>query len=118
MLRVALNQDRDQEMRTAYVYKQNVLVRLHRANGKFAREDYGEYTVTPTPKGITREQTFFRGKYAGAHGKEIEFNQPGFEHKAIDIDADFAKSLMEDFGNDKDSRDGVDHDCLFMDRQS
>jgi len=112
MLRVALNQDRDQEMRTAYVYKQNVLVRLHRANGKFAREEYGEYTVTPTPKGITREQTFFRGKYAGAHGKEIEFDQPGFEHKAIDIDADFAKSLMEDFGNDKDSRDGVDHDCF------
>ena len=32
MLRVALNQDRDQEMRTASVYHQNVMVRLHRAN--------------------------------------------------------------------------------------
>lgn len=111
MLRVALNQDRDQEMRTAFVYHQNILVRLHRANGKFAREEYGEFTVTPAPKGITRERTLFRGKYVD-HGKEIEFDQPGFEHKSIDIDADFAKSLMEDFGNDKESRDGVDHDCF------
>lgn len=111
MLRVALNQDRDQEMRSAFVYKQNVMVRLQRPNGKLAREEYGEFTVTPTPKGVTREQTFFRGKYV-AHGKEIAFDTPGFEHKSIDIDADFAKSLMEDFGNDKQSRDGVDHDCF------
>lgn len=111
MLRVALNQDRDQEMRSAFVYKQNVMVRLQRTNGKLAREDYGEYIVTPTPKGVTREQTLFRGKYL-THGKEIPFDKPGFEHKSIDIDADFAKSLMEDFGNDKESRDGVDHDCF------
>jgi hypothetical protein len=111
MLRVALNQDRDQEMRSAFVYKQNVMVRLQRSNGKLAREEYGEYTVTPSPKGVAREQTLFRGKYM-AHGKEIEFDKPGFEHKSIDIDADFAKSLMEDFGNDKQSRDGVDHDCF------
>ena len=91
MLRVALNQDRDQEMRTAFVYHQNVMVRLHRPNGKFAREEYAEYTVTPTPKGITREQTLFRGKYMD-HGKEVEFDKSGFEHKSIDIDADFAKS--------------------------
>jgi hypothetical protein len=111
MLRVALNQDRDQEMRTAFVYHQTVMLRLHRPNGKFAREEYAEYTVTPTPKGITREQTLFRGKYA-AHGKEIEFDESGFEHKGIDIDAAFAKGLLEDFGNDKGSRDGVDHDCF------
>ena len=109
MARVAMNQERDQEMRTAFVYHQNILVRLQRANGKFAREEYGEFTVTPTPHGVTREQTLFRGKYA-AHGKEIEFDQPGFEHKSIDIDADLAKSFFEDFGNDKESRDGVDHD--------
>jgi hypothetical protein len=111
MLRVALNQDRDQEMRTAFVYHQNVMVRLHRPNGKFAREEYAEFTVTPTPKGITREQTLFRGKYMD-HGKEVEFDKSGFEHKSIDIDADFAKSLMEDLGNEKGSRDGVDHDCF------
>jgi len=111
MLRVALNQDRDQEMRTAFVYHQNVLVRLQRNNGKLAREEYGEFTVTPTPKGVAREQTAFHGKYV-AHGKEIEFDKSGFEHKTIDIDADFAKSLLEDFGNDKESRDGVDHDCF------
>ncbi|HLK17785.1 MAG TPA: hypothetical protein VKT81_02480 [Bryobacteraceae bacterium] len=111
MFRVALNQDRSQEMRSAFVYKQNVLVRLQRGNGKLAREEYGEFTVTPAAKGVTREQTLFRGKYV-AHGKEIAFDKSGFEHKTIDIDADFAKSLMEDFGNDKQSRDGVDHDSF------
>ncbi len=111
MARVAFNQDRDQQMRTAFVYRQNVLVRLHRSNGKFAREEYGEFTVTPTPQGVSREQTLFRGKYV-AHGKEIEFDKPGFEHKSIDIDADLAKSFFDDFGNDKESRDGVDHDLF------
>jgi hypothetical protein len=111
MLRVALNQDRAQEMRTAFVYHQNVLVRLQRTNGKLAREEYGEFTVTPTAKGVSREQTLFKGKYV-QHGKEVAFDKSGFEHKSIDIDADFAKSLLEDFGHDKDSRDGVDHDCF------
>ena len=88
MARVALNQDRDQDLRTAFVYHQNVMVRLNRNNGKLAREEYGEYTVTPTSKGVNKEQTLFRGKYV-AHGKEVEFDKPGYEHKSIDIDADF-----------------------------
>ena len=111
MLRVAMNQDRSQEMRTAFVYHQNVMVRLQRKNGKLAREEYAEFTVTPSAKGASREQTVFHGKYVD-HGKEVPFEKSGFEHKGIDIDADFAKSLLEDFGNDKDSRDGVDHDCF------
>jgi hypothetical protein len=111
MARVAANQDCDQEMRSAFVYHQNVMVRLHRSNGKLAREEYGEFTVTPTPKGVSREQTLFRGKYLD-HGKEIEFDESGFEHKGIDIDADLAKSFLGDFGHDKESRDGVEHDLF------
>ena len=111
MARVALNQDRDQDLRTAFVYHQNVMVRLNRNNGKLAREEYGEYTVTPTSKGVNKEQTLFRGKYMD-HGKEVEFDKPGYEHKSIDIDADFARSMLEDFANDKESRDGIDHDLF------
>jgi hypothetical protein len=111
MARVALNQDRDQDLRTAFVYHQNVMVRLNRNNGKLAREEYGEYTVTPTSKGVNKEQTLFRGKYVD-HGKEVEFDKPGYEHKSIDIDADFARSMLEDFANDKESRDGIDHDLF------
>ena len=111
MARVALNQDRDQDLRTAFVYHQNVMVRLNRNNGKLAREEYGEYTVTPTSKGVNKEQTLFRGKYMD-HGKEVEFEKPGYEHKSIDIDADFARSMLEDFANDKESRDGIDHDLF------
>jgi hypothetical protein len=111
MARVALNQDRDQDLRTAFVYHQNVMVRLNRNNGKLAREEYGEYTVTPTSKGVNKEQTLFRGKYVD-HGKEVAFDKPGYEHKSIDIDADFARSMLEDFANDKESRDGIDHDLF------
>jgi len=111
MLRVAINQDRALEMRTAFVYHQNVLVRLQRSNGKLAREENADFVVTPAAKGVSREQVAFHGKYV-AHGKEIAFDQSGFEHKSMDIDADFAKSLLDGFGNDQQSRDGVDHDCF------
>jgi len=111
MLRVAINQDRAQEMRTAFVYHQNVMVRLQRKNGKLAREENADFVVTPAANGVSREQVAFHGKYV-EHGREVAFDKSGFEHKGIDIDAGFAKGLLDDFGNDKESRDGVDHDCF------
>src|ERR1700730_9242411 len=82
MLRVALNQDRAQEIRKAFVYHQNVMVRLNRKNGKLAREENAEFIVTPATKGVSRELASFHGKYA-EHGKEVEFDKSGFEHKGI-----------------------------------
>jgi len=111
MARVAVNQDRAQEMRTAYVYHQSAMIRLQRSNGKLAREEYSEFTVTPTPKGIKKERTLFRGKYV-AHNKEIAFDQPGFEYKSVDIDADLGRSLLDDFTDEKDARDGIAHDLF------
>ena len=32
--------------------------------------------------------------------------------ESIDIYADFARSMLEDFANDKESRDGIDHDLF------
>lgn len=111
MTRVAGNQDRSQQMRTAFVYHQNVLVRLTRSNGKLAREEYSEYTVTPTPTGTRKEQTLFRGKYM-ENGKVIEFDRNGYEHKNVDIDADLARDLAKDLTSDKHSRDGIAHDLF------
>ena len=110
MARVAENQTRAQEARTTVVYRQNVMVRLKRSNGKLAREEYAEYTVMPTPDGIKKEQTKFEGKYVDK-GKIVAFAQPGFEHKGLDIDADVAKSLAEDLTNDK-SKDGIGNDLF------
>lgn len=111
MARVADNQDHAQEMRTAFVYHQSAMIRLNRTNGKLAREEYSEFTVTPTPKGVNKERTLFRGKYLD-HGKEVAFDEPGLEHKGVDIDADLACSLLESLTNDEDSRDGVQRDLF------
>ncbi len=111
MARVAENQNQSQEMRTAFVYHQNVMIRLQRSNGKLAREEYSEFTVTPTATGTQKERTLFRGKFAD-HGKEVEFDQPAHEHKSVDIDADVANSLLESFTNDHRSRDGIERDLF------
>lgn len=111
MARVAENQNRAEEMRSAFVYHQNVLVRLNRSNGKLAREEYSEYTVTPTPTGTRKERTLFRGKYVD-HGKTVDFGTPGYEHKKLDADAGLGSSLAESFTNDRKSRDGIERDLF------
>jgi hypothetical protein len=111
MAKVAENQTRGQEARSAWVYRQDVLVRLLRGGGKLAREEDRQYTVTPGPGGLERELTSFTGKYVD-HGKEIPISTPGQEHKGFDIDAGIAKGLGESFGGDHKSRDGVNHDLF------
>lgn len=111
MARLAENQDRAQEMRAAFVYHQDVLVRINRSNGKLAREEYSEFTVTPTARGTTKERTLFRGKYKDGR-KEVAFDTPGFEHRSVDIDAGLAKEMEESLTNDRKSRDGIEHDLF------
>lgn len=111
MARVAENQTRTEAARASFVYQQDVLVRLQRSNGKLAREEDREYTVTPEPDGIKREMMHFAGKY-GVDGKEFPITAPGQHYQDTDIDADLANSLADDFGGDKDTRDGVNHDLF------
>jgi hypothetical protein len=109
MAKVAGNQARSEEARSAWVYKQDVLVRLLRSGGKLAREEDREYIVTPGADGIEREMVSFNGKYVD-HGKEIPVAKPGEEHKDVDIDANIAEGLGDAFGGDDKSRDGVNYD--------
>src|SRR5258707_884375 len=85
MARVAENQDRAQDARKQWVYQQDVLVRMHRSNGKLAREESSQYLVTPTDKGIERELRQFAGKYE-LKGKLIDYDQPHLIYKGVDID--------------------------------
>lgn len=81
MARVAENQDRAREARKQWVFQQEVLVRLHRTNGKLAREESRRYLVTPTPTGLERKLQ----------------NSEGGEHKGgIDLDGDLVQSFAED----------------------
>ena len=68
MTRVAANQDRAQEMRSAFVYHQDLLLRFLRGNGKTAREEEREYSVTPTPRGTEKQLTRFEGRYERGTG--------------------------------------------------
>ncbi len=109
MAKVAQNQARSEDARSAWVYRQDVLVRLLRSGGKLAREEDREYTVTPSAGGTEREMVHFAGKYVD-HGKEVAISKPGEEHKDVDIDASIAEALGEAIGGDDDSRDGVNYD--------
>lgn len=111
MARVAENQARAEDARKAFVYHQNLLVRLKRANGKLAREEVRDYTVTPAASGVEREMVKFAGKY-GDHGKEFAFSEPGQEHKSMDIDAGLVKSIANHFGGDHESKDGINHELF------
>ncbi len=111
MAKVAVSQTRSETARAGFVYRQDVLVRLQRTGGKLAREEDREYTVTPKPNGVEREMVHFSGKYA-VGGKEVAINDPGEHYKDLDVDADIAKSLADDFGNDTKSRDGVNQDLF------
>jgi hypothetical protein len=113
MAKVALNQDRAQDMRKAFVYHQSMLIRFQRGNGKLAREEQREYTVTPLEKGYQKDLTHFTGKYEKG-GKMFTYNEPGFEYKGVDIDGGLANSLADDLANDKESPDGITNDLFAL----
>jgi hypothetical protein len=113
MAKVAQNQDRAQEMRKAFVYHQSLLIRFKRGNGKLAREEQREYTVTPSEKGFKKDLVNFTGKYEHG-GKLFEYNEPGFEYKGVDIDGSLANELANDLANDKASRDGITNDLFVL----
>ena len=114
MAKVAENQARSEDARSAWVYKQDVLVRLLRSGGKLAREEDRQYIVTPGADGVERKMVRFSGKYVD-HGKEIQVSKPGEEHKDVDIDANIAEGLGDSIGGDEKSRDGVSYDFFPLD---
>ncbi len=116
MAKVAVNQDRAQEMRSAFVYHQNMLIRFKRSNGRLAREEEREYVVMPAEKGFKKDLTHFVGKYEKG-GKLIAYDKPGYQYKGLDIDGDLANDMANDLANDKNSRDGITNDLFALTAQ-
>ncbi len=111
MRRVGCNQDRALAARLGFVYDQKLLLRLHRANGKLARQERREYTVAPTASGTEKKLTHFEGAYA-KHGRMVPYDKPGYEYKGVDIDGALIDGLAGDLTGDKDSRDGIASDLF------
>ena len=106
MAKVAANQDRAVRLRSAFVYHQNLLLRFLRGNGKTAREEMREYTVTPTENGSKKHLDRFEGRYE-KDGKLIDYNRPGYTYKDVDIDGELIDELADELANEKQSRDGI-----------
>ena len=47
MERVGKNQEQAQDLRKQYTFRQKQLLRMHRGNGKVAREEHREYECLP-----------------------------------------------------------------------
>ncbi|MBI2681021.1 MAG: hypothetical protein HYX25_08460 [Candidatus Solibacter usitatus] len=106
MAKVAENQDRAQAARAEFVYRQKMLIRLQRGNGKLAREEEREYRVVPTENGIKKELTRFAGKYENK-GRVTEYDKPGFLYRGTDIDGEILTDMADDLANSKKARDGI-----------
>ena len=104
MARVALNQDKDLELRKSFVYQQHVVVSTRHFNGKLARREKADYLVAPGDKDTQRKLTAIAGEY-NLKGHAIYFH--GEPVPAADsLDGDLVKSFRDDLLDGK-SRDGV-----------
>ncbi len=111
MSRVAENQNRAQESRSAFVYNQNLLVRMKRANGKLAREEVRDYIVTPHEDHSTKELTRLAGRYE-LKGRVLSYSERGFRRKSVDLDGEIIEELADKFAGDEKSRDGIHRDMF------
>jgi hypothetical protein len=111
MARVAENQASAQEMRRAFVYNQKVLATFRRGNGKIARHEKREYTVTPTPQGTDKKLAFFQGQYQKG-SRMISYDEPGQTHGNLDIDGELLGEMIEEMTADQKTKDGIGHDLF------
>ena len=111
MSRVGRNQATAQDLRKNFTYHQKQLLRMNRGNHRLAREERREYDVTPDVRGIKKELTRFDAQYE-YKGKTVAYDRPGYHFKDIDIDGELINEMSEDMTNDRNSRDGIDHDLF------
>ena len=95
--RVAANQDAAASGRAHFVYHQNVLVRMKRANGKLAHEETRDYTVLPSADGMKRELVSVSGKIQRG-SRTVTYKDASFQDKGLDIDRALVQGFAEDFG--------------------
>jgi len=109
MARVAANQDQAQQARAEYVYHQHIHVATLRTNGKLAREETADYSVTPTPDGTKKELKHIDGRY-WHKGEYLEFQgEPVPESDSLD--GNLVHDFRDDLSNDK-SKDGLASDLF------
>jgi hypothetical protein len=109
MARVAANQDAAEHARSAFIYRQNIVVRLRDTHGKLMRDEVTEYQVTPDAKRTRKEVVKFAGSYRkGSSIVTYDKDQKGQDEGIrSQIDADLAHDMREDLVSDRKSKDGL-----------
>jgi len=110
MARVAANQDRSEELRKQYVYRQHTHILTHKPKGgRLLREETADYDVVPTPDGTQKELKLLTGRY-WSKGKYETFQREPIP-EADSLDGSLIHDFREDLSNEK-TKDGLAKDLF------
>ena len=102
---VAANQDRSEDMRGHYVYKQHIHVASRKSNGKLLQDEVADYLVIPNADASSKKLTALNGKY-WHKDRYVEYS--GYEAPDRDsVDGDLVSDLRDDLANEKQTKDGI-----------
>ncbi len=109
MARVAANQDRSEELRKQYVYRQHTHILTHKPRGRLLREETADYDVVPTPDGTQKELKLLTGRYWNKGKYDTFQGEPVPE--ADSLDGSLIHDFREDLSNEK-TKDGLAKDLF------
>ena len=110
MSRVAANQDRSEELRKQYVYRQHTHILTHKPKGgRLLREETADYDVVPTPDGTQKELKLLTGRYWSKSKYETFQGEPVPEVESLD--GSLIHDFREDLSNEK-TKDGLAKDLF------
>jgi hypothetical protein len=109
MARVATNQDRSEELRKRYVYRQHTHILTHKPKGRLLREETADYNVVPTPDGTQKDLKLLTGRYWNKGKYESFQGEPVPE--ADSLDGSLIHDFREDLSNEK-TKDGLAKDLF------
>jgi len=110
MARVAANQDRSEELRKQYVYRQHTHILTHKPKGgRLQREETADYDVTPTPDGTQKQLKLITGRYWHQGKYEVFEGEPVPETGSLD--GGLIQGFRDDLSNDK-TKDGLAKDLF------
>ncbi len=110
MARVARNQDRSEELRKQYVYRQHTHILTHKPKGgRLLREETADYDVVPMPDGTQKELKLLTGRYWKKGQYETFQGEPAPEEDTID--GGLIHGFREDLLNEK-TKDGLGKDLF------
>jgi hypothetical protein len=109
MARVAANQDRSEDLRKQYVYRQHTHIITHKPKGRLLREETADYDVVPTPDGTQKELKLLTGRYWNKSKYEAFQGEPIPDNGSLD--AGLIHNFRDDLSNEK-SKDGLSKDLF------